>query len=194
MNNRKEKCRGKWSEKQLQDGMKLLAEGYSQHQASILSGIPRRTLRNHIKTKSTKKEIGRKSILTADQEKDLVARIIRYAETGLPLTPLSVRRVVYQYCEQFNIPHLFNTQKKCAGNRSFNKCFLINVLFIHFCYNYSLFKYLGRSWYRNFMRRNPNLRKRKAQNMNMARAQKLNRFIVNDYFEKLKEVPKCFSY
>lgn len=48
--------------KQLQDGMKLLAEGYSEHQASILPGVPRRTLRNHMQTQSIKKEIGKKKI------------------------------------------------------------------------------------------------------------------------------------
>ena len=184
MENNGRKQRAKWSEQQLRDRMKLLADGYSQHQASVLSGVPRRTLRNHMKTKSENKELGRKSTLNEEQEKDLVTRIIRYAETGLPLTPLSVRRVVYQYCEQNKIPHLFNTKKKCAGNHS------SSFLSVTFLSNFTklLLNILGRSWYRSFMKRNPNLRQRKAQNMNMARAQKLNRFIVNDYFEKLHEV------
>lgn len=49
-------------------------------------------------------------------------------------------------------------------------------------------KMSGRYWLNGFLRRNPTIRQRKAQGMNPACAQKLNRFIVNDYFAKLKEI------
>ena len=38
------------------------------------------------------------------------------------------------------------------------------------------------------MERHDDLRRRKAQMLNPARAQKVNKYVVNDYFEKLKEV------
>ena len=46
----------------------------------------------------------------------------------------------------------------------------------------------GEKWFRLFLKRHPQLRHRKAQAMNPARAQKLNRFIVNDHFTKLEHI------
>ncbi|KAJ8969110.1 hypothetical protein NQ314_001920 [Rhamnusium bicolor] len=45
-----------------------------------------------------------------------------------------------------------------------------------------------RYWLNGFMQSNPQIRPRKAQNLNPARAQKLNKFIVNDHFTKLEEI------
>jgi hypothetical protein len=44
----------------------------------------------------------------------------------------------------------------------------------------------GSAWVEGFLRCNPITAYRKAQNLNPGRAQKLNCFTVNDYFEKLK--------
>jgi hypothetical protein len=44
----------------------------------------------------------------------------------------------------------------------------------------------GRAWVEGFLRLNPIIASFKAQNLNHGTDQKLNRFIVNDYFEKLK--------
>ncbi|XP_018578485.1 uncharacterized protein LOC108916669, partial [Anoplophora glabripennis] len=47
----------------------------------------------------------------------------------------------------------------------------------------------GRYWLNGFLRRKPIIRQRKAQGMNPARAQQLNRLeLVNDHFTKLKEI------
>jgi hypothetical protein len=45
----------------------------------------------------------------------------------------------------------------------------------------------GSAWVEGFFRRNPMTASRKAQNLNPGRAQKLKRFIVNDYYAKLKK-------
>jgi len=44
----------------------------------------------------------------------------------------------------------------------------------------------GRAWVEGYLRRNPMIASRKTQNLNPGRAQKLNRFIMNDYFAKRK--------
>lgn len=41
---------------------------------------------------------------------------------------------------------------------------------------------------KGFLKRNPEVAKRKAQRLNYARAQKLNKFIVDDHFQKLKAI------
>lgn len=46
----------------------------------------------------------------------------------------------------------------------------------------------GRKWFNSFLKRNPEVARRKAQRLNPGRAQKLNQFIVADHFAKLKEI------
>lgn len=58
-----------------------------------------RTLKNHIKTGSIKKKLGRYPVFTEAQEKDLAERIKRFAKIGIQLTPKVIRRLAYQLCK-----------------------------------------------------------------------------------------------
>lgn len=49
--------------------------------------VPIRTIRNHLQSGTLKKTLGRKPILDAEEEAQLVQRIIRYSEMGLLVTP-----------------------------------------------------------------------------------------------------------
>ena len=51
-----------------------------------------------------------------------------------------------------------------------------------------LFFFLGKDWLNGFLKRNPDVTARRAQHLNEARATKLNRPIVQDYFDKLKAI------
>lgn len=84
----------------LKQALDAVEDGMSQRHAAEKFKIPRRSLRNHIKSGITKKTLGRKSVLTMDQEQDLVRRIIRYAEVGMPITLPMLGRYVYQFCEK----------------------------------------------------------------------------------------------
>lgn len=66
---------------------------------------------------------------------------------------------MYKYCEQNNIKHNFNDTDKRAG----------------------------KDWFKAFMKGHPEISVRKAQFMNPARAQKLNKFIVDDHFESRRK-------
>lgn len=160
MGKKNQGIRAKWSEDMMEEALQLLRLGHSQESVSQRIGIPRRTLRNHLKTGSKKRVLGAKSILTKQQENDLVEKIIKFAQKGFPLTPRVLRRCVYKFCEMHNIPHKFNREKQLAG----------------------------KEWYRSFMKRHPNISQRKAQQLNPARAQKLNHFIVDDYFKTLNDL------
>ncbi len=127
----------------------------SVREAAKRYGIPRRTLRNHIKSGSQTKRFGRKGLLGPDVENELVARIKRFAAVGLPLTGKIIRSYVHEYVEKNNIAHPFTSSKA------------------------------GEKWFQLFKIRHPDISVRKAQNMNAARAQKLNREIVKDHFEKI---------
>ncbi|KAJ8930788.1 hypothetical protein NQ314_016365 [Rhamnusium bicolor] len=74
-----------------------------------------------------------------------------------------LRRCVYRYTKINNIPNPFREEMA------------------------------GRYWFNRFMQINPQIRPRKAQNLNSARAQKLNKFIVNDHFTKLEEIMRAMN-
>lgn len=153
--------RAQWTQESLTSAMNAVRLGrIGQREASRRFKIPRRTLRNHLLSGKGERKLGRSSILTQEQEKDLVNRIIRLAEVGYPYTVRNVRRQVYRFVELNNIRHNFNKNEEMAG----------------------------RGWSKLFLKRNPELSNRKAQNMNPARAQKLNPIIVGDYFTKLGNI------
>lgn len=152
--------RALWTEEQLRAAMEAVQGGMAVRAASSMYGIPRRTLRNHLSTGKTSKNIGRPCMLTVNQENDLRDRIIRLADVGMPITYKGLRRSVYSYVEKMQIPNNFPEEKALAG----------------------------RKWVRLFLKRHPEITRRKAQHMNAARAAKLNKYIVNDYFQKLKNV------
>lgn len=165
--------RANWGSNQLKDAMDLIRRGVlSQREASNRFQIPRRTLRNHLKSGSTTRKLGRCSTFTPEQEEDLVKRIIRLAEVGMPLTPKILRLQAFKFCERYNIPHHFNDEKSLAGKK----------------------------WLNLFLKRHPEIARRKSQVLNPARAQKLNKTIVTDHFQKvealleklaIKQKPEC---
>lgn len=153
--------RAKWSEHQIICAVRAVERKLlSQREAAKRYNIPRRTLRNHLKTGSMERKLGRAATLTPVQEEDLVGRIIRLAAVGMPLTPKLVRKQAYVFCKRNNIPNRFSDATSTAG----------------------------RKWLKLFLKRHPQLTKRKAQMMNPARAQKLNKFIVSDHFDKVKSL------
>ncbi|CAG5055326.1 unnamed protein product [Parnassius apollo] len=152
--------RATWSEDSLAAAVRAVRNGMSTYKASAQYGIPRRTLRNHVKNGKITKRLGRQTIFTSDQEKDFVKRIIKFSQLGIPLTPKMIRIQAFAFCQKFNIPHNFNEQSGLAG----------------------------KGWLRLFLKRNPEMAKRKAQFLNPARAQKLNKPIVFHHFEQVKKL------
>lgn len=113
----------------------LLRDGRSQREVEELTGIPRRTLRDLLKTGSTTRQLGRKPVLTKHQEDGLKSRIIRLAEIGMPLTPKSLRRNVQKFIELNRIDF------RAKRNRNI----------------------VGEEWYLASLKHHPRLSKRKAQ-------------------------------
>ncbi|XP_072394980.1 uncharacterized protein [Diabrotica undecimpunctata] len=157
MPNRK---RALWSKANLVAALEVIRAGSSITQASLRYEIPRTTLVLHYRSQNSVKRLGRKSILSFEQERDLVRRIHKLAEVGMPITSKIVRRSVFSYAKIMKIPDPFSDTSKLAG----------------------------RKWLKIFFARHPDVARRKAQQMNPARAQKMNPFIVKDYFKKLEEV------
>ncbi|KAL0868255.1 hypothetical protein ABMA27_007786 [Loxostege sticticalis] len=134
------KCRGirgKWTE---EDMLKALA-AVKRRTMKIYTAlkhfnIPRRTLTRKVK----KSCLGRKPLLSTEQEKELKNRIIRLCNVGYPLTTRVLRSCVRTFCDLINIA-------------SVNKGQMI-----------------GRDWLRGFLKRHKDASRSKAQNLNPARA------------------------
>lgn len=152
--------RRKWSEKDLLTALKEIRENrLPVNAASNQFSIPRWTLRDYIsKGINEMRPVGRKCILNQEQEELLVKRLFRLAEVGLPLTRRELCKSVFLFCKERRIENPFSVEKEAAG----------------------------RKWCKLFLKRHPELAIRRAQHLNEARAQKLNKFIVGDYFDKLK--------
>ncbi|KAJ8891402.1 hypothetical protein PR048_010918 [Dryococelus australis] len=128
----------------------------SDYKAEKHFGIPRRTLRNYVKSvRVTKSKLGRRFALSEEQTTELCSRILHLAEVGYPFTPKVLRLFVCKYCETNKIEHQFFGIKQIA---------------------------------RQFSRDNPTLSIRKAQNLNPARTQNLNKCVVEDSFIKIKSI------
>lgn len=152
---------GKWTQQQLTQAMDAVRKDkWAVRRAADTFGVPRRTLRNHLASGNSTKVTGRKPVLSVEQELELCRRIHRLADVGMPITPKIVKRTVFTFCTMNEIKNPFNNNVGSAG----------------------------RKWFKLFMQRHPDVAIRKSQNLNPSRAQKLNRFIVNDHFEKLKNV------
>ncbi|KAJ8881974.1 hypothetical protein PR048_018462 [Dryococelus australis] len=145
---------------QFQAAMVAIVQGMPVRTAAARWNIPRRTLRNHQSSGSTTRKLGRSSYMTPAQETDLCNRIIRLAEVGMPMTGKVIRRSRYTFCEQRNIANPFDKSSGLAG----------------------------RKWLKRFLKRHPEISQRKAQSMNPGRSANFNKFIVGDYFDKLKAV------
>lgn len=79
---------------------------------------------------------------------------------GIPLTPKMLRIQAFAYAEKYGLKHIFNRKTGRAGT----------------------------GWLRLFLKRHPDLAKRKVQILNPARAQKLNKPIVEAHFEEIRKL------
>lgn len=154
--------RGSWSQEALSNAVDAVSKKkMSDYAAEKQFGVPRRTIRRYVKAgHDVKSKLGRKFTLTSEQEAELCTRIIRLSDIGFPLTTKILRLCVYTFCSQNNIKHQFSNIKCIASHL----------------------------WARTFLKKNPTISVRKSQNLNPARAQKLNKFIVQDHFQKLKSL------
>ncbi|VEN46250.1 unnamed protein product [Callosobruchus maculatus] len=152
--------RGNWSEASMKQALTAIKSGSMKvYTAAKHYNVPRRTLRRYLlEKKETKSTLGRKPLLNSEQEKILASRIIRLCNVGYPLTQRALRRCVKTFCDRNNI--------SASDGDSM----------------------VGRDWLRGFLKRHRNISKRKAQHLNPARAQKLNKTVVSDYFAKLKKI------
>lgn len=133
--------------------------GTSVNAAATNFKLPRRTLRAHLqKDEPVKvKRLGRSTTLTAQQETELVARIIRMQKVGFGLTRSKVCQVAFRFVEKLQIPNQF---KNGQG---------------------------GRRWFEGFVKRHPEVSVRTPESLSYGRLMRFNKVTVSTYFDLLRK-------
>lgn len=157
--------RGMWDEVNMCSAVRqVLQEGVSQASAAKSCGVPRETLRRHLEIVKSggivKKKLGRKTVLTREQETELKNLILEMEKRMFGITITNLRSYVFQFCEENKIHHPFNKNKKTAG----------------------------RDWTDGFLQRNPELSLRKPEATSMQRAIGFNKPKVDLFFKNLQSV------
>lgn len=150
--------RGLWSTESMTAAIRAVRhDNVSLLRASVLFGVPRNTLRDRLKLNYIKPSYAKESVLGSDNEKELVRRILSLQKKGFGLSISDVRRIAQQYAIKNNVRNkkLFNSESCMAGW----------------------------DWYHAFMRRNPELSVRSAQSISYARAECMNRPLINSFFD-----------
>jgi hypothetical protein len=115
--------RGLCSEDQLQQAVTdVVNNGFSMKRSAAVHGVPRITLRRHVlkllaghSGQPIVKKLGRHSILSAEQEIELVTIIKDMVKRVFGLSQMDIRRLVYKFCDVNNIPNNFNATDHAAG-------------------------------------------------------------------------------
>jgi len=155
--------RGRWELKAMQLAVRaVIVGGVSKKAAAKKFNVPRGTLQRHLKNvargEGVQKKLGRHSILNAEQEDELVGRILDMESRLYGLSVEDVRKIVYTFCKRNNIPG-FSDDEQMAG----------------------------RKWMNSFMKRHPELSLRTPEKTSMQRAVGFNKTKVSRFFELLEK-------
>ena len=147
----------KWKENDMKSALLEWSAGEkSIRKLSRAWNVPLATLFRRIKRQSPNwmHSSGRNTVLSAEQEAELVKLITTLSQRGFPLTRKDIQRIAYQFAEKNGISG-FSKNKQSAG----------------------------RFWFQGFMRRHENLSSRKPENLSAARAAGMNKTVVRSWFD-----------
>jgi hypothetical protein len=156
--------RGQWSLQSMREAVTAVVRGGHLRTVAAQFCVPRNTLRRHVNAHSSGKEvvkqIGKRTVMTASQENDLVQVVLSLESHLFGLSVQDLRRLVFQYCERNKINHPFNKEAEMAGD----------------------------DWARQFLKRHSNLSVRKPEGMSIGRAIGFNKEKTKRFYEVLKSV------
>ena len=158
-----------WSEDDMSKAMSNVIRGnLSIRAAAGLFKVPFTTLQNKISAQKLNqaigndvplKAVGHPTILSDDEEKDLAERLKCIANRGFGITPLEVKKAAFMYAEKRNLKHPWTNQKAA-----------------------------GADWFTGFMKRHSDLALRKPQGLSRARAEGMNKSVVQQFYELYQNI------
>lgn len=155
---------GNWNELDLKRAvMAVTVNKMSQKKAATTYNIPRETLRRHLKKlvshpdQGVAKELGRKPLLTANQELELSNMLQDMEARMYGLSSSDVRSLVFSFCQKNNIITPFKVETELAG----------------------------KGWFQRFMGRHPELSLRVPEPTSIQRVIGFNQAKSKKFFETL---------
>ena len=139
---------GQWQELNLRTAVRaVMMYNWPTKKAAETHGIPRSTLQRYLKQcridgAVEKQTMGRRCTMSAEQEDELSGLLQEMESRLYGLSPVELRKIVYQFCVLNKLAHNFDDEKK----------------------------YAGRKWLKNFLARHPELSVRKAEGVSLQRA------------------------
>lgn len=131
-----------WTEESLATAIAAVRSGMSIRTAGRTYGIHEATLRKRIKKGILGgPSMGRKPVLSDDQEKELCTHVLTLCKLFYGVTLVELRRIAFEFVEKNKINHNFNQITKLAG----------------------------KDWAQGFLKRNPNLSLRKPEPTSLSR-------------------------
>ena len=153
--------KNKWTTKQLEEATeKVRDKTLSVRAAAATYGIPRSTLSEHVRGVRSKRYGGGSTMLSQEEEREIVIMCQVLADMGFPLCKEYVEVVVRDYLH---------------GLEGRGRTFGVNGL-------------PGRSWWEGFMSRWPSLVQRKPQHLPKQRAQCATEEVVSSFFGRLRSL------
>lgn len=157
---KKKGLKNKWTHKLLNEAIgKVQRKELTLRAAVETYGIPRSTLSDHVRGVSSKRYGGCSTVLTLDEEREIVVTCQVLAEMGFPLTRGYVEVVVRDYLQSEGRGSAFGS----SGLP-------------------------GRSWWEGLLSRWPSLAERKPQHLSRQRAQCASQEVVDAFFGRLKNL------
>ena len=157
---KKKGTKNKWTDGQLRTALeKVQAKELSLRAAAATYGIPRSTLSEHLRGVRSKRYGGGSTLLTSEEEREIVVTCQVLAEMGFPLTKDYVEVVVRDYLQG-------QGRSTALGSSGIP----------------------GRSWWEGFFSRWPTLVQRKPQHLARQRAQCAMQEVVDTFFERLENL------
>lgn len=152
-----------WTEEKLAEAISAVKEGRKLREVSRSYKIPLTTLHDRIKSGDVKPpQMGRKSVFTPIQEKEMADHILLLAKVFHGITPMELRKLAYEYAERNDVKNNFNKSSRLAGS----------------------------DWLCGFLKRNPQISVRKPEATSLNRVMGFNEQEVKHFFENLDEVTK----
>lgn len=158
--NYKRKTEDRYSKEVLNKALARIKNGDSVYSVSRTMNIPEQTLRNRLKrkTEDSVKGAGRKPLIPEEIENDLAENIVLLSDSQQPLTRGEIISIVQEYFEVNQLKNPFSKTNKSPG----------------------------REWFDGFMRRHPQIVKRKAQAIQKSRVQCATKESFTKFFTMFK--------
>ncbi|XP_031350642.1 uncharacterized protein LOC116176287 [Photinus pyralis] len=119
-----------------------------------------------MKLASPSVSLGRKGIFTPQQEQEIVNHVIKLANLFYGVTPMSLRKIAFDFAVKNNIKHNFNNQKQLAG----------------------------KDWLYLFIKRNPKISLRQPEGTSINRITSFNADEVKRFFSHLEQIYSKFHF